>query len=85
MRDHVRGTVMALEDPTNTTLVIVSADVYMLFGNDLAIYYNTLRAAVGESTYARLRFIVSSTHNHHVRRRSVARARTCTRRPTAAG
>ena len=60
---------MALRDPSNTTLILLSADVYMLFANDLAVYHGILRAAVGEAAYAQLRFVLASTHNHHVRPR----------------
>jgi hypothetical protein len=65
----VRGVVVALRDVNGTTLVLLSADLYMLFANDLAVYHSLLRAAVGEETYAGLRFLLASTHNHHVRKR----------------
>ena len=66
---------MALRDTGNTTLILLSADLYMLFANDLAVYHNLLRAAVGEAAYAQFRFVLASTHNHHVRYAPLAHPR----------
>jgi len=66
VRDHVFAYVLALRGADNHTLVITGADVYMFFAPDIEVYFARLRAAVGDDAFAQLRFLSSSTHNHHV-------------------
>ena len=66
VRDHVYASVVALQGANNVTLVVVGADLYMLFGPDIQVFETRLKRAVGEQAYGNLRIMTSATHNHHV-------------------
>jgi len=51
-------------DPNGRIAVFVSVEVYMLFKNDLAEYYEMVREQVGDTLYNNLYFLVHAQHNH---------------------
>ena len=53
-----------LSQSTPETLVIVSANIYMLFKNDLNAYYDLIKGAVGSSEFEKIEFLVAATHLH---------------------
>jgi len=67
VHDEIRAGAVAfqrVDDEASPTLVLVSADVYMLFAPDVASIKEKVRAMVGDEAYDRLEIVVSATHNH---------------------
>lgn len=67
VHDEIRAGAVAFRDalePGGPTLVLVSADVYMMFGQDIEAIREEVRARVGEERFANLEIIVAATHNH---------------------
>jgi len=65
VHDHVKASVFALRGTNNVTLVILGADIYMLFAPDIEIYFERVQRRVGRVAFEELRFLVAVTHNHH--------------------
>ena len=68
VHDEIRASAIAfqdMEDPDETIVVMATADVYMLFRDDIAVIHEKVQALLADDeTYAKLRFIISATHNH---------------------
>ena len=67
VHDEIRGGAMAfkdLNDPDNKTLVLVTADVYMIFRQDIEELYDKVERAIGTEAFNDLWIIVTATHNH---------------------
>lgn len=68
VRDDCRATAAAISKssaPEEDILIIIGTNLYMLFESDLRAYYEGMLAAVGQARFDRLRFSLSSDHNHH--------------------
>ncbi|MCA9709691.1 MAG: hypothetical protein KDK70_27885 [Myxococcales bacterium] len=67
VHDEIRAGAVAftrLDDDQAPTLVLATADVYMLFAPDIASIKDKVLALVGQPTFDRLEIVVSATHNH---------------------
>jgi len=67
VHDDIRATAVAFKDldqPDGQTLVLVTADVYMMFRQDIQEVFDKVKLQVGEEAYSRLWIVISSTHNH---------------------
>ena len=67
VHDEIRGTAVAFQDRTrvdHATVVLVAADLYMLFGNDMQAVHEKLIAQIGQEEYDRLHILISASHTH---------------------
>lgn len=66
VRDDLRATAVAVEDlGSGDIVVLVSADLYMLFNADVRVIRERVLAALPAETAARTDVAVMTTHNHH--------------------
>lgn len=67
VHDEIRAGAVAftrLEDDTAPTVVLVSADVYMIFTPGIASIKDKVLGLVGQETFDRLEILISATHDH---------------------
>ncbi len=67
VHDEIRAGAVAfdrLEDDQAPTLVLVSADVYMIFAPGIASIKDNVRDLIGQEEFDELEIVISATHNH---------------------
>ena len=67
VHDEIRAGAVSFEDlerPDGHIVVLVTADVYMMFRQDIQEALDKVRNRVGPELYSRLDIVVTSTHNH---------------------
>ncbi|MCX4241185.1 hypothetical protein [Paraliomyxa miuraensis] len=67
VHDEIRAHAVAftrIDDDRAPTLVLVTADVYMLFAPGIASIKDKVLALVGQEAFDRLEIVISATHNH---------------------
>jgi hypothetical protein len=64
VRDFINVTVVTLRTSNTQTLIITSANLYMIFKNDWEVYYSMVRKELG-TRFGELKFIAHADHNHH--------------------